>query len=174
MMPIPKDWGVGMGKERYRRGAHTVTEFKYHFVWKTKYSYGVLKGDLALRLRDIIRDICTENRMVVTKGNIRPNHIHVLISAPSYLSPAKIMQYLKGKSSYRLQREFPKLRKKYWGRHLWSRGYFGSSVGAVNETQIKQYIENQSDEPGSFKVWDEPEPVELESDSSEKLDDFKS
>ncbi len=43
-----------MGKERYRRGAHTVTEFKYHFVWKTKYSYRVLTGDLALRLRDII------------------------------------------------------------------------------------------------------------------------
>ena len=54
MMPISKEVGrCGLGKERYRRGAHTVTEFKYHFVWKTKYSYGVLRGDLALRLRDI-------------------------------------------------------------------------------------------------------------------------
>ena len=166
-----------MGKERYRRGAHTITDFKYHFVWKTKYSYRVLTGDLALRLRDIIRAICAKNGMEVVKGNIRPNHIHVLISAPSYLSPAKIMQYVKGKSSYRLQREFPKLRKKYWGRHLWSRGYFGASVGAVNETQIKQYIEAQTDDPGSFKIWDEPdEPkdTELESDSSENSDDFKS
>jgi putative transposase len=87
------------------------------------------------------------------------------------------MQYVKGKSSYRLQREFPKLRKKYWGRHLWSRGYFGASVGAVNETQIKQYIEAQTDDPGSFKIWDEPdEPkdTELESDLSENSDDFKS
>jgi len=75
-----------------------------------------------------------------------------------------------------LQREFPKLRKKYWGRHLWSRGYFGASVGAVNESQIKQYIEDQSDDPGSFKIWDEPEPEvsELESDSPENSDDFKS
>ena len=47
-----------MSKERYRRGAHTVTEFKYHFVWKTKYSYGVLKGEIGQRLRDIIRKIC--------------------------------------------------------------------------------------------------------------------
>ncbi len=163
-----------MSKERYRRGAHT--DFKYHFVWKTKYSYSVLKRDLALRLRDIIKDICTENKMSVVKGNIRPNHIHILVNAPSYLSPAKIMQLVKGKSSYRLQREFPALRKKYWGRHLWSRGYFGSSVGAVNEDQIKQYIENQSDDPGSFKIWDEPEPddSELESDISENLDDFQS
>jgi len=44
-----------MSKESYRRGAHTVTDFKYHFVWKTKYSYGILKGGIALRLRDIIR-----------------------------------------------------------------------------------------------------------------------
>jgi len=83
-----------MSKERYRRGAHTVTDFKYHFVWKTKYSYSVLKRDLALRLRDIIRDICTENKMSVVKGNIRTNYIHILVNAPSYFSPAKIWSVL--------------------------------------------------------------------------------
>ena len=103
-----------MGKDRYRRGAHTVADFKYHFVWKTKYSYGVLRKEVALRLRDIIKDICAENKMEVIRGNVRPNQIHVLVSAPSYLSPGKIMQYLKGKSSYRLQREFPMLQKRYW------------------------------------------------------------
>lgn len=161
-----------MSKERYRRGAHTVTDFKYHFVWKTKYSYGVLKKEIGVRLRDIVREICAENSLSIIKGNVRSNHVHVLISAPSNLSPAKIMQYLKGKSSYRLQREFPQLRKKYWGRHLWGRGYFGSTVGAVTEEQIKQYIENQPDESGTFKVWDEAEDeksddTELQSDSSE-------
>ena len=44
-----------MSKERYRKGAHTVNDFKYHFVWKTKYSYGVLRGEIAQRLRDIIQ-----------------------------------------------------------------------------------------------------------------------
>ena len=158
-----------MGKTRYRRGAHTVTDFKNHFVWKTKYGYHVLKGELALRLRSMIREICLENRMDVIKGNVRSNHIHVLISAPSHLFPAKILQYLKGKSSYRLQREFPQLRKMYWGRHLWSRAYFGATVGAVTEDQIKQYIENQSDDSESFKIWDESEQdyTELKSDSSE-------
>ena len=71
-----------------------------------------------------------------------------------------MLQYLKGKSSYRLQREFAQLQKKYWGRHLWSRGYFGATVGAVSEEQIKQYIENQVDEEKSFKVWDEPQDVD--------------
>ena len=66
-------------------------------------------------------------------------------------------RYRQGKSSYRLQREFRELQKTYWGRHLWARGYFGATVGAVTEEQVKQYIENQADEPRSFKVWDEPE-----------------
>jgi len=61
------------------------------------------------------------------------------------------------------------LRKKYWGRHLWARGYFNASVGAVTEDQIKQYIEDQSDAPDPFRVWDEAEQekTDLESDSSE-------
>jgi putative transposase len=72
-----------------------------------------------------------------------------------YLSPAKMSQLLKGKSSYRLQREFPHLRKKYWGQHLWSRGYFCATVGAVTEEQIKAYIEHQDEEDSALEVWDE-------------------
>ena len=117
-----------MEREQYQRGSHTVTDLKYHFVWKTKYSYGVLKDDVALRLRDIIREICAEKSLQVVKGNIRPNHLHILISAPAYYSPAQIAQYLKGKSSYRLQMEFPSLQKRYWGRHLWSRGDFSQQL----------------------------------------------
>jgi len=149
-----------MSKQRYVRGAHTVTELKYHFVWKTKYSYGVLKGEISLRLRDIIKEICKENGMEVLKGNIRPNHIHIMVCGPAYLSVSKMAQYLKGKSSYRLQREFPGLQKRYWGQHLWGRGYFCATVGAVTEQQIKDYIENQTEAPATFKVWDEEERPE--------------
>lgn len=104
-------------RERYRRGAHTVTELKYHFVWKTKSSYPVLRGDVGLRLREVLRLVCAERGMTVVQGNIRPDHVHLRVSAPARLSPAKIVQYLKGKSSYRLQREFRELQKRYWGQH---------------------------------------------------------
>ena len=144
-----------MERDRYKRGAHTVLESQYHFVWKTKYSYPVLQGDIALRTRDLINQICAEKAMVVVRGNVRANHIHVLVSAPSHLSPAKMAQYLKGKSSFKLMQEFPALKKRYWGNHLWGRGYFCSTVGAVTEEMIKKYIEDQSDEPSNFKVWDE-------------------
>ncbi len=88
-----------MRRESYRRGSHTVTDLKYHFVWKTKYSYDVLRGEVGLRLRDILREICAETGMEIVKGNIRPNHVHILIGAPAHLSAGKIAQYLKGKSS---------------------------------------------------------------------------
>ena len=91
-----------MEKDRYRRGAHTVLDLQYHFVWKTKYGYPVLQGDVALRVRDLIKQICSEKDMVVIRGNVRANHIHVLVGASSYLSPAKIAQYLKGKSSFKV------------------------------------------------------------------------
>ena len=99
----------------------------------------MLKGDIALRLREIIMEICAQNRIDIISGNIRSNHVHILLRSPSHLSPAKMVQYLKGKSSYRLQREFSRLHKVYWERHLWSRGYFAATVGAVTEEHIKRY-----------------------------------
>jgi putative transposase len=145
--------------DRYRRGAHTVLELKYHFVWKTKYGYPVLNKDVGLRLRDMLKQICAEKEIEVVRGNVRSNHVHILVSASSDMSVAKIAQYLKGKSSYRLLREFPELKKRYWGSHLWSRGYFCCTVGAVTEEMVKRYIEDQSDTPDGFKVWDEELPA---------------
>ena len=86
-----------MDKEGYRRGSHTVTDLKYHFVWKTKYSYGVMKAEVALRLRDIIREICAEKGLAVVKGNIRPNHVHILISAPPYYLRRRLRNISKAK-----------------------------------------------------------------------------
>ena len=65
------------------------------------------------------------------------------------------MQYLKGRSSRKLQEEFPSLRKRYWGQHLWARGCFCATVGAVDEETIKRYIEEQKwddDGEGQFRV----------------------
>ena len=160
---------------RYEAGAHTVYDIKYHFVWKTKYSYGVLRGEVALRTRQILREICAEHRLQIVSGNVRENHVHLLIAGPTNMSPAQIMQFLKGKSSHRLQREFRDLQKKYWGQHLWARGYFCATVGAVNEEMIKRYIENQTEEEGSFKVWDlEPEKGIVKDIVEKPINPFKS
>jgi putative transposase len=84
----------------------------------------------------------------------------MLVSAPATLAPAKLVQYMKGRSSRRLQDEFPELRKRYWGQHLWARGYFCASVGAVDEATIKKYIEDQrwDDDDQGFKITAPTEP----------------
>jgi hypothetical protein len=76
------------------------------------------------------------------------------MSVPPLLAPAKLVQYLKGKSSRLLQEDFPHLRKRYWGQHMWARGYFCATVGVVDEKTIMEYIENQKwdDDAGSFKI----------------------
>lgn len=142
-------------QDRYRRGAHSVLELKYHFVWKTKYGFPVLRGNVGLYLREIMRQVCADKGMSIISGNVRPNHVHVLIEAPASMSPAKIVQMLKGRSSYKMQSHFPHLKKRYWGRHLWSRGYFCATVGTVDEATIKRYIEEQEDEQETVKIWDE-------------------
>ena len=133
----------------YRHSAHAVFDLKYHVIWCTKYRYKILRGRVAERARDLIRQICEAREVVIVRGAVSPDHIHLLLSARPALSPAKLVQYIKGRSSRHLQAEFPELRKRYWGQHKWARGYFCATVGAVDEAMIKAYIESQK--------WDEDE-----------------
>ena len=66
--------------------------------------------------------------------------IHILVSAPRHLSESQIMQKIKGRSSRMLQQEFPHLKKRYWGQHIWARGYFCTTVGQVADEMIRDYI----------------------------------
>ena len=131
-----------------RRGSHTVYNLQYHFVWVTKYRYPVLRGEVAERVRELIRQSCMSREIRILKGHVAKDHIHLLVSCPPVLSPAKVMQYLKGRSSRMLQQEFSHLRKRYWGQHLWARGYFCSTTGEITTAQIQEYIEkHDEDEP---------------------------
>ena len=130
----------------YRHSSHATYEIQYHFVWITKYRYKVLYSKIGIRLRELLRQGCEVRKIVIISGNIRPDHVHMLVSAPPWISASQIMQYLKGRSSRMLQDEFPELKKRYWGQHLWARGYFCTTVGPVTEEMIKAYIEGQNDE----------------------------
>ena len=77
----------------------------------------------------------------------------MLISCPPNISVSQMMQYLKGRSSKKLQEEFPELKRKYWGQHIWATGYFCRTVGTVTNEMIKEYIENQTDDTEEvFKI----------------------
>lgn len=140
----------------YNKGSHTVYSIEYHIVWTTKYRYKILQGKIAERLREVLRQGCKTYGMTIVRGNIGKDHVHMLLSCPPTLSPSKIAQLLKGRSSKIMQEEFEELRKRYWGQHLWSTGYFCRTVGTVTEETIKEYIENQPDEYNdTFKISEE-------------------
>ncbi len=88
------------------------------------------------------------------KGHIDVDHVHLLLSCPPDLAVSKIVQYLKGRSSRLLQDEYPSLQKRYWGQHLWARGYFCATVGSVTEEMIKDYIEGHND-TDRFSMYDD-------------------
>ena len=131
----------------YRKGAHTLYDIQYHLVWVTKYRYQVLRGEVAERAREILRQVCMSRDLHILQGQVSADHVQMLVSCPPLLSPAKIVQYLKGVSSRKLQEEFPHLKKRYWGQHLWARGYFCATVGVVTQEQIREYIEKHQNEP---------------------------
>ena len=143
----------------YRESGHAVWDIKYHLVWITKYRYKILRGEVAERARALIRQICEARDVTIIRGAVSPDHIHMLVSVPPQLAPAKL-QYIKGRSSRMLQAEFSHLKKRYWGQHLWARGYFCATVGAVDEATVKAYIEAQKWETDveAFKVVAPPEP----------------
>jgi putative transposase len=130
----------------FQKGSHSVYDIQYHIVWTTKYRYKILREKVAERLRELLKQGCTARDITIIRGSVGRDHVHMLISCPPTLAPSKIMQYLKGRSSKMLQEEFPELKKRYWGQHLWSAGYFCRTVGAVTDEMIKEYIEEQKDD----------------------------
>ena len=124
----------------YRTGSHTKYKLEYHFVWVTKYRYPVLKGEIAIRLRELIRQVCYRFEIEIIRGVVSKDHVHILMSAPPTMSPAEIMRRIKGRTSAKLFEEFPHIKKRYWGRHFWSRGYFCVTAGELTKQMIEEYL----------------------------------
>jgi putative transposase len=138
----------------YRHGSHSVYQCHYHFVFIPKYRKPVLTGAVGLRLRELVREVCKARDIEIKQGHIRPDHVHLLLSVPPTLSPSRVMNAIKGRSSYKLLQEFRTLSKAFWGRHLWARGYFVATSGNVTDEVIAHYIAHQEIEPddADFKV----------------------
>jgi REP-associated tyrosine transposase len=138
----------------YKSSSHAVWDCKYDLVWITKYRYAVLVGDVGLRARELLREIARSLELTIYAGAINRDHVHLMISIPPNVSVSRAVQFLKGKSSHRQLSEYAVLRKRYWGQHLWARGYWVASSGNVTDEVWKKYIEDQKpEEPDDdFKV----------------------
>ncbi len=127
----------------YRHGSHTVFAIHVHIVWITKYRRKILRDEIAQRVREIVREECSTSRVEILRGHISSDHGPIMISIPPQVTISRLIQRIKGKSSSLLFNEFSTLRQRYWGRHLWARGYFCRSSGNVTDEVIKAYIAGQ-------------------------------
>jgi len=112
-------------------------------VGTTKSRYEVLGGDVGQRCREILREIAQSLELVIYAGSINRDHVHMLIGIPPNVSVSRAVQYLKGKSSHKLLHDYASLRKRYWGQHLWARGYWVATSGSVTDEAWKRYIAEQ-------------------------------
>ncbi len=135
--------------QKLRKGSHSVHQLHVHIVWSTKYRFQVLKGEIQIRCKDLIRQSCDSMDVQILKGVVSKDHIHLHLSYAPKLSVSQIVKRLKGRSARILPEEFGELRKRYWGGHLWAIGYGAWSSGNITDEIIQAYLEHHKDGPNS-------------------------
>jgi len=132
-----------------RQSGHTVSILLVDIVWVTKYRYPVFRGDIQQRCRELIIQICDAEDIRISSGVVSKDHVHMLIEYPPRISISDLVKRLKGRTSRMLQREFPSLKKRYWGKHFWAIGYGAWSVGDITDEVVKAYLEHHRKSPNN-------------------------
>ena len=132
---------------QYNTGSHCVFYHRYHLVWSTKGRFKVLKGRVRLPVRDICRQVCHENEVDILPGVLSSDHVPIFGSVPPKLAISDLVRKMKGRSSHKVQREFPGLRRRDWGRRFWGRGSFSTTNSAITENIVLPYLEQHIADP---------------------------
>ena len=121
-----------------RVNGHTVSRLTVHIVWSTKYRYSVLAGDIKSRCRAILIQVCDAEDINILKGVVSNDHVHIEYRLLQNISG--LVKKLKGRSSRKLQQEFPKLKQRYLGRHFWAIGFGCWSTGNITDKMVNEYL----------------------------------
>ena len=128
--------------KQFNKLAHAVWQCKYHVVWCPKYRFKILKGEIGKSIRDIIKQLTEWRGINILEGNVQTDHIHLVLSIPPKYSIAETIGFLKGKSAIKIFDMHTELKRRYWGRHFWAKGYCVSTIG-LDEGQIREYVRMQ-------------------------------
>ena len=135
--------------QNVRKGSHSVHQLHVHLVWSTKYRYEVLRGDIQIRCRELIRQTCDSMDIQILKGVVGKDHVHLHLSYPPKLSISDILKRLKGRSAKIMLMEYSELKKRYWGGYLWGIGYGAWSTGNITDEMIQEYLNHHKEGPNS-------------------------
>ena len=125
--------------------SHTKWNCKYHIVFAPKYRRKVFFHEKREAIGKILRQLCEWKGVEIHEAEICPDHVHMLVSIPPYMSVAQFVGTLKSKSALMIFDRHANLKYRYGSRNFWARGYFVDTVGK-NETMIANYIKNQLEE----------------------------
>jgi putative transposase len=124
----------------FKKLSHTLYECKYHFVFCPKYRFRIFRDEIAEYTKGELYQLNRQKELIeMLELNVREDHIHMVVVVPPKYAVSSYMGFLKGKLALRLFRRYEAMAKRYWGRHIWSRGYCVSTVG-LNEDQIRKYV----------------------------------
>ena len=138
--------------QRFKRLSHSLYECKYHVVFCPKYRYKVLKDEIGEYTRQQIYQLSRQKEDIeVLELNVQPDHVHLVLSVAPKYAISEFMGYLKGKLALRLFQQYESLGKRYWGRHLWARGYCVSTIG-LDEEKIRKYVQWQERQERQVEV----------------------
>ncbi len=130
---------------KYNRLSHSIWKCTCHIIFCPKYRYKVLEGGSEILVRNQIYRLCGQkDQMNIEEINIQPDHVHLILSIPPKYSVSETMGYLKGKLARKLFDSQKELTKRYWGKHIWTRGYCVSTIG-LDEEKIKKYVKWQQE-----------------------------
>lgn len=127
--------------DKFKSNNNIVFSSKYHVVWCPKYRRSVIVGDIELRLKQIVRDVCGELGAEIIEMETMPDHIHLLVEVDPQFGIHRLVKRIKGRSSRLLRQEFKSLKSRL--PTLWTNSYFVATVGGAPLAIIKQYIEQQ-------------------------------
>jgi putative transposase len=128
--------------------SHTKFHHRYHIVWSPKYRYKVLHGEVRLRVREIIRQVCAELGVTIVKGALSRDHVHLFVEITPQVSVSDFVRRAKGRSSRKIQQEFEHIRKRFWGCHFWARGYFSTTSGNITDDVTQNYLNRHTAKNG--------------------------
>jgi len=132
-----------MSKSTFKKLSHTLYECKYHIVFCPKYRFRILKGEIGEYSKREFYSLAKQKELVeVNELSIQEDHVHTILTIPPKYAVSNIMGFLKGRLALSLFRRYEKIGKRFWGRHLWSRGYCVSTIG-LNEEHIRKYVQFQ-------------------------------
>lgn len=136
-----------MNQTKQRKTYTSAFNLNYHFVWCPKYRKSFMKGKYKKFIEEQVPKIAKEKGVWLIELKVMPDHIHLFLSAPPQKAPSNIVKFFKGILGLRLFREFPELKKEFWGGHIWSPSYYVGSAGHVSADVIQRYINSQKQQP---------------------------